>query len=86
VPPGLVDKLLAEAGITVEFVLEKDVWLGAAAAFAAYARRRRRSSGSQPKRLLVDFLIAAHALLRADCLMTLDPSRYRQNFPHLRLI
>jgi predicted nucleic acid-binding protein len=35
--------------------------------------------------LLPDFLIAAHALLRADRLMTLDPARYQQDFPELRL-
>jgi predicted nucleic acid-binding protein len=33
-----------------------------------------------------DFVIAAHALIQADRLMTLDPKRYRQDFPKLRLV
>src|SRR5438046_5990875 len=45
-----------------------------------------QSRAGSPKRLLVDFIVAAHALLRADRLMTLDASRYRQDFPKLRLL
>jgi predicted nucleic acid-binding protein len=86
VKPGLVDRLLADAGISIDFLLDEPVWRKTAEAFAAYAQRRRRSGGNSPKRLLPDFLIAAHALLRADCLMTLDPTRYQQDFPTLRLI
>jgi len=83
---GMVDKLLEEEEIAVEFLLDEAVWRSAAEGFSAYARRRRASGGNSPKRLLVDFLIAAHALLRADCLMTLDPARYSQYFPKLRVI
>jgi predicted nucleic acid-binding protein len=35
---------------------------------------------------LVDFIIASHALLRADQLMTLDEKRYRSDFPKLRVV
>jgi predicted nucleic acid-binding protein len=86
VSPGMVDRLLAEADITVEFDLDAAIWRKAADAFASYAQRRRRSGGVSPKRLLPDFLIAAHALLSADRLLTLDPSRYKQDFPQLRLM
>jgi predicted nucleic acid-binding protein len=72
--------------IAVDFDLEERVWLRAAESFAAYAVRRRNSGGGSPKRLLVDFLVASHALLQADRLMTLDASRYGQDFPNLRLI
>jgi predicted nucleic acid-binding protein len=82
----LVVKLLGEMAITVDFDLEEDVWRLAATRFAAYAIRRRRSGGGSPKRLLVDFLIASHALLKADRLMTLDANRYGVDFPNLRLI
>jgi predicted nucleic acid-binding protein len=87
--PGLsvqtVRKALAETAIAIDFDLEEDVWMLAAASFAAYAIRRRRSGGGPPKRLLPDFVIASHALLKADRLMTRDASRYRQDFPTLRL-
>ena len=81
-----VDEFLAETTIAVEFDLDEPIWRRAAAGFADYAARRRRSKGGSFKRLLVDFIIAAHAELRADRLMTLDPSRYHQDFPKLRLV
>ncbi len=88
--PGLnvqtVRKALAETAIAIDFDLEEDVWMLAAASFAAYASRRRRSGGGSPKRLLPDFVIAAHAQLKADRLMTLDASRYSLDFPNLRLV
>jgi hypothetical protein len=86
VSPGIVDRLLTEAAVSIDFDLDEPVWRKAAEGFGAYAERRRRSGGTSPKRLLPDFLIAAHGLLRADRLMTLDPARYQQDFPGLRLI
>jgi predicted nucleic acid-binding protein len=88
--PGLnvptVRKALAETAIAIDFDLEENVWMLAAETFAAYAIRRRRSGGGSPKRLLPDFVIAAHALLQADRLMTRAANRYSQDFPKLRLI
>jgi predicted nucleic acid-binding protein len=81
-----VQEFLRETGISVEFLLDEQVWQTAANAFVAYAHRRRRSRGGSPKRMLVDFVVAAHAMLRADQLMTLDASRYRPDFPRLRLL
>lgn len=82
---AFVDDFLTETGVVVEFILDEPIWRKAAEGFVAYAQRRRRSGGTSPKRLLPDFLIAAHALLAADRLFTLDPSRYQQDFPQLRL-
>jgi predicted nucleic acid-binding protein len=88
--PGLnvqtVRTALAETAIAIDFDLEEDIWMLAAASFATYAIRRRRSGGGSPKRLLADFVIASHALLRADRLMTRDATRYRQDFPNLRIV
>jgi predicted nucleic acid-binding protein len=81
----LVRKALAEMAITIDFDMGEDVWQLAATSFAAYAIRRRRSGGGSPKRLLADFVIASHALLRADRFMTLDINRYAVDFPNLRL-
>ncbi|MFZ0284006.1 MAG: type II toxin-antitoxin system VapC family toxin [Terriglobales bacterium] len=83
---SFVDRFLLETGIQVDYNLEKDIWDEAGKAFTAYAERRRRSAGGSPRRLLADFLIGAHASLRADQLMTLDPSRYVRDFPRLRVI
>lgn len=82
----LIDRFLKETGIGVEFLMEEPVWKRAAAGFASYAQRRRKSGGTSPKRLLADFLIAAHALVCADRLFTLDVSRYQQDFPELNLL
>jgi hypothetical protein len=76
-----VDEFLKKTGIAVDFLLDEQVWRKAGRAFAAYAHRHRRSSDRAPKRLLVDFLVGAHARLCADCLLTLDASRYHQYFP-----
>ncbi len=88
--PGLsvetVRRVLAETAIAVEFDLEEDIWMLAAESFAAYATRRRRSGGGSPQRLLADFVIASHAKLRADRLMTRDPARYKLDFPKLHLV
>jgi predicted nucleic acid-binding protein len=81
-----VDEFLRETGILVDFALEEQIWQRAAAAFAAYAARRRRSGGGSPKRLLADFVIGAHALVAADCLMTLEARRYQSDFPSLQIV
>jgi predicted nucleic acid-binding protein len=81
-----IEKLLGQMNVAVDFNLEEDVWRFAATKFAAYAVRRRRSGGGSPKRLPADFIIASHALLQADRLMTRDASRYNVDFPNLRLI
>jgi hypothetical protein len=86
VSPGFVDKFLAETTIAIEFDLDESIWRRAAEGFAAYVQRRRRSRGTSPKRVLPDFIIAAHAQIRADRLMTLDPARYNLDFPKLHLV
>lgn len=88
--PGIsehkVNEFLFRTNIEVDFDLGEVVWRLAARGFAGYAKRRRSSAGTQPKRLLVDFLIGAHASLAADRLLTLDKSRYTRDFPQLRLM
>src|SRR5207245_7875967 len=81
-----IQQFCRETGIFLEFLLDEQVWEQAANAFVAYVQRRRQSRAGSPKRLLVDFIVAAHALHRADRLMTLDANRYRQDFPKLRLL
>jgi predicted nucleic acid-binding protein len=84
--PQRVRDLIKKISIVIDFDLGEDVWNAAANGFAEYAARRRRCGGGSPKRLPADFVIAAHALLKADRLMTRDASRYALDFPSLRLI
>ena len=83
---GFIDDFLASTSITIDFELGEAVWREASLRFAKYAARRRRSRGGSVKRLLADFIIGAHALVRADRLMTLDTSRYTKDFPELEQI
>jgi predicted nucleic acid-binding protein len=83
---AFVDDFLSRTHVVTDFLLDEDVWRKAGSAFAEYARRRRRSREGAPRRLLVDFLVGAHALLRADRLLTLDASRYHHAFPKLATI
>lgn len=88
--PGLtaqmVRKALAEMSVSIDFDMGEEVWQLAATTFSDYAIRRRRSGGGSARRFPADFIIAAHAQLKADRLMTRDASRYTQDFPNLRLL
>ena len=83
---AFVREFLETTGILTDYRLGEQVWKEAGERFAHYAIRRRQASGVLPKRLLADFLIGAHALVQADRLMTLDASRYRQDFPEVLLL
>lgn len=81
-----IERFLSDTDIRVDFTLSEAVWRQASTAFATYAQRRRNAEGGQAKRLLVDFIVGAHALLEADQLLTLDPDRYHKDFPKLTFI
>jgi len=83
---SFVNDFLADTGIAVDFAFQQPVWVEAGRRFARYAKRRRRSARQGPKRLLADFIIGSHALAHADRFMTLDPKRYKRDFPELKLI
>ncbi len=82
---AFLNDFFEQTGIVKDLRLQDGVWVEAGRRFAKYSNRRRRAKGGDPKRLLADFLVGAHALLQADRLMTLDPGRYKQDFPELRL-
>lgn len=77
---------LSETSILVDFQMTEAVWHETATRFAGYAIRRRNSGGGTPKRMLVDFIVGAHALLMADQFVTLDRDRYIKDFPELNLV
>jgi len=86
VSESALENFLAEAGVAADFDLTAEVWQEAGRRFSRYATRRRRSGGGHPRRLLVDFLVGTHALLKADRLLTFDRDRYRRDFPDLDLL
>ena len=81
-----VDQFLATTRVEIDFDFDELVWRETALRFADYARRRRKSGGGEARRLVVDFLIGAHASLHADRLFTFEPRFYAQDFPKLPLI
>ncbi|MGH9572317.1 MAG: type II toxin-antitoxin system VapC family toxin [Candidatus Acidiferrales bacterium] len=84
-PASSIDAFLSETGISVDFDITREAWLQAGRRYSKYASRRRRTA-QESKRLLADFIIGAHALVQADRFMTLDPGRYKLNFPELKLL
>ena len=82
---AFVDRFCEEAGIAVEWELKERIWRRAGAAFQEYGARRKKQSGAEPRRLLADFLIGAHALENGYKLLTLDGGMYRRAFPGLRV-
>jgi predicted nucleic acid-binding protein len=83
---AFVDRFCEEAGIVVEWELGEKVWRAAGAAFQNYAGRRRRQKDTQPRRILADFLIGAHALANGYKLLTLDGRLYQAAFPGLKIV
>ncbi len=83
---AFLDMFCEETGIGVEWELEEGIWRAAGAAFQSYAARRRKQKGTEPRRILADFLIGAHALVKGYTLLTLDEGMYRASFPRLRIV
>jgi len=81
-----MDGFLTQTSISVDAACDAQLWRETGRRFARYIARRRAQQEAGPRRLLADFQIGSHALLRADRLMTLDESRYRLDFPELKLI
>lgn len=78
-----LDQFCEETGIGVEWELSEKVWRTAGLAFQGYAARRKKQKGTEPKRILADFLIGAHAQVNGYKLLTLDAGLYRASFPKL---
>ena len=81
-----VDRFFAEVGIAVEWGFSGRIWRSAGEAFRMYAERRRKQKGAEPRRILADFLIGAHALVSGYKLLTLDERTRRTAFPRLAVI
>ena len=83
---AFIEEFLGETGIGVDWITDEAVWRVAGRAFQAYANRRRKQKSAEPRRLLADFLIGAHAFENGFPLLTLDDGIYRAAFPRLRIV
>jgi len=88
--PGMtstfLNQFLSATRIEVGLHMDESVWTEAGQRFARYASRRHRDpNGHDPRRLLADFVVGAHALVHADRLLTFDIGIFKRNFPELRL-
>jgi predicted nucleic acid-binding protein len=81
--PG-IRMFLQKAQIATLWEMPQAVWEAAGRAFGQYAQLRR--SGRLPRRILADFLIAAHAEHHRLGVMSFDDTVYTAVFPSLRLI
>jgi len=82
---AFIDNFCEETGIAVEWELGEKIWREAGKAIQDYAARRRKRKEAEPRRILADFLIGAHALANGYQLLTLDEGNYRAAFPRLGL-
>lgn len=80
-----VDQFLRDTEISVDWTTNETIWKTAGRAFSAYADRRRKQLTEGPRRILVDFLIGAHAFENGYSLLTLDDGIYRAAFPALKM-
>lgn len=81
-----LDSFLKRGHLQVDWETTEGVWQMSGRAYGAYARRRAKSGGGQPRRILADFLIGAHALSLGATLVTLDDAHYRTAYPTLPLV
>ena len=83
---AFIEEFLRETEIGVDWITDEAMWRLAGRAFQAYANRRRKQKSAEPRRLLADFLIGAHAVENGFALLTLDDGIYRTAFPKLRIV
>lgn len=81
-----VNAFLDGVEIVVDWSSTEAVWRTAGSAFQKYAARRRRGRSGDPRRILTDFYIGAHAFENGYNLLTLDDGIYRAAFPTLKII
>jgi predicted nucleic acid-binding protein len=82
----LVRSFLEDTGIGIDWEMDEAIWGLAGSAFQSYATRLRKHGEPAPRRILADFLIGAHAVVRGHRLLTLDERMLRAAFPNLIVI
>jgi hypothetical protein len=85
VPPKELSEFLRDTDIEADFATDRELWVEIGIRYSRCATRRRRAKGGSQRRLLADFVIGAHALLRADRLVTFNGADFRSDFPELKI-
>lgn len=83
---SMIETFLDDTGIEIDWRSNERIWRTTAKAFQEYVRRRRKQKQAEPKRLVTDFLIGAHALENGHALLTLDSRIFKAAFPTLQVI
>ena len=83
---SFLSQFLNDTGIAVDWSVDESIWRTAGKSFQKYADRRRKQRAGQPRRILTDFLIGAHAFEKGYSLLTLDEGIYRAAFPKLHIV
>ncbi|MBF6594439.1 MAG: type II toxin-antitoxin system VapC family toxin [Thermaceae bacterium] len=79
-----IDFFLSSTGIQVAWAMPDRLWDRAGEALGSYARLRK--GGQLPRRILADFLIAAHAEHHGLTVLTFDPTVYKAVFPTVAML
>jgi len=82
----VLDAILHELDVHIEWDMGERVFRVAGDAFAGYVERRKSRSSDEPRRLLTDFLIGAHAEVSGHAILTRDKRIFRAAFPKLELL
>jgi hypothetical protein len=82
----VIERFIRETGIAVDWVIDEKIWREAGRAYRDYVTVRRRQREIAPRRILADFVIGAHAVVRKHRLLTLDAKVFRSAFPSLDVI
>ena len=83
---AFIERFLKGIRVDIHWDLPEAVWREAALAFSQYAARRRKQKQTEPRRVLVDFVIGAHASQFADQLLSFDKRIYAAAFPELEIV
>jgi predicted nucleic acid-binding protein len=81
----ILDEFFSLGGIEIEWRFEADVWRTAGVAFQGYVKRRLGDGKELPRRILTDFLVGAHAVIRGYTLLTVDKRLYKVSFSGIRV-
>jgi predicted nucleic acid-binding protein len=81
-----LEEFLHSTGIAIDWNIGEADWREAGKAYHGFVRRRRKSGAVPPRRILADFLIGAHSLVRDYTLLTTDGGHYRSAFPNLKIM